>query len=138
MRKRHDVLLVEDDAVDAQTVVRAFKKLGIQNKIIRAENGEDALDLLTESDRQKPGLILLDLNMPKMSGLEFLKILKGNPDLKIIPVVVLTTSRDDGDKLQSFQNGVSGYMVKPVDFAQFTETIRTVDVYWTTSENPLD
>ncbi len=136
MRQSKPILLVEDDLVDAMTAERALKELEIANKLIKTSNGEEALDYLRETDSEKPCLIFLDLNMPRMSGLEFLEIIKQDDDLKPIPVIVLTTSKEQSDKIASFKCSVAGYMAKPVDYDKFVEVIRTIDAYWTTSEMP--
>ena len=130
------ILLVEDDQVDAMTVRRALKELHITNRLEHAENGEEALAYLRDSDRERPCLILLDINMPGMSGIEFLQVIKAAPEMKRIPVVVLTTSDEQKDKVETFDLGVAGYMRKPVDYRQFVEIIRTIDAYWTLSESP--
>jgi len=129
-------LLVEDDSVDAMTVSRAFKDLKILNPLAHSGNGEEALAYLRDWSNEKPCVILLDLNMPKMNGTEFLKVVKADADLRKIPVVVLTTSREEFDIVQSFQLSVAGYIVKPVDYKNFVEAIRTIDLYWTLSELP--
>ena len=136
MRNSKPILLVEDDSIDAMTVERALKELEVTDKLVRTANGEEALQYLrTESDK-KPYVILLDLNMPKMDGIEFLKIAKEDEELKKIPVVVLTTSKDKQDVVESFRHSAAGYMVKPVDYKKFVETIRTINLYWTLSELP--
>lgn len=131
------ILLVEDDQVDAMTVRRALKELHITNRLEHAENGEEALAYLRDSNRERPCLILLDINMPGMSGIEFLQVIKAAPELKRIPVVVLTTSDEQKDKVETFDLGVAGFMRKPVDYRQFVEIIRTIDTYWTLSESPV-
>ncbi len=130
-------MLVEDDSVDAMTVKRAINDLKVTNQLIHQVNGEDALNYLRTND-DWPCVILLDLNMPKMNGFEFLKITKENPDMRKIPVVVLTTSKDERDKVESFQFSVAGYIVKPTDYKKFVEAIRTLDLYWSLSELPFD
>ncbi|MCK5515650.1 MAG: response regulator, partial [Desulfobulbaceae bacterium] len=94
------------------------------------------LAFLKNPENEKPGIILLDLNMPKMNGIEFLRIAKSDDDLKKIPVVVLTTSKEEQDKVSSFNLGVAGYMIKPVDYLKFVEVVKTIDLYWTLSELP--
>jgi len=89
-------------------------------------------------DNPRPCLILLDLNMPRMNGLEFLKVIKNDEELKKIPVVVLTNSKGDEDMLQSYRYGVAGYIVKPANYLQFIEVVRVIDLYWTISEIPCD
>ncbi|MGJ0484692.1 MAG: response regulator [Methylomicrobium sp.] len=131
------ILLIDDDQVDAMTVRRALKELHVTNRLEHVENGEEALAFLGDPAKDRPCLILLDLNMPVMNGIEFLQAVKADPELKCIPVVVLTTSDEQKDKMESFNLGVAGYMRKPVDYPQFVEIIRTIDAYWTISESPL-
>ena len=136
IKKIIDILLVEDDIVDVMTVKRAFKEINITNSLSVTGNGEEALEYLKDENNEKPGLILLDLNMPKMNGIEFLKIIKNNEAHKSIPVVVLTTSKEEQDKLSSFNYSVAGYIIKPVDYTQFVEAVRTIKMSWTLSELP--
>ena len=137
MLPRRSILLVEDDMIDVMTIKRALKELGITNQLDHAENGEEALDTLRKNIPRLPCLVLLDLNMPKMNGIEFLKEVKQDEALKAIPVIVLTTSKADLDKIESFKNGVAGYMVKPIDYNQFLNVLRTIESYWSTSELPF-
>jgi CheY-like chemotaxis protein len=130
------LLLVEDDQVDVMTVKRALKEIHVTNPIVNPENGEEALKYLRDPEREKPCIILLDLNMPIMNGIEFLQVVKHDALLKRIPVVVLTTSEEQQDKINSFDLGVAGYMAKPVDYRQFVEVMRAIDAYWTISEVP--
>jgi CheY-like chemotaxis protein len=136
MRNSQPILLVEDDNVDVMTVKRALKDLNIKNQLVSAANGEEALEYLNNSDNSKPCIILLDLNMPKMNGIEFLTIIKADETLKKIPVVVLTTSSQQQDIVESFKLSVAGYIVKSVDYAEFTEAISTINLYWTLSKLP--
>ena len=129
-------MLVEDDTVDVMTVKRALKDINITNHLIVASDGEEALSYLMDERNRRPGIILLDLNMPRMNGAEFLAAARKNGVLKSIPVIVLTTSIEDQDKVDSFDLGIAGYMVKPVDYAQFVEVVRTINLYWTLSELP--
>jgi len=129
-------LLVEDDRVDTMTVRRALKDLKVTNQLICTTNGEEALEYLRDESKKKPCVILLDLNMPKMNGIEFLKIAKGKEELKRVPVIVLTTSREEQDVVESFNLSVAGYIVKPTDYKKFVEAIRVVELYWTLSELP--
>lgn len=131
------ILLIEDDQIDTMTVIRALKELHVTNRVEHVENGEAALSYLNDPARVRPCLILLDLNMPVMGGIEFLRVVKGNElPLKRIPVVVLTTSEEQQDKVESFNLGVAGYIKKPVDYQRFVETMRTINAYWTVSELP--
>jgi DNA-binding response OmpR family regulator len=136
MRNSKPILLVEDDLVDAMTVERALKDLNVTNPLVHTLNGEEALEHLRNDSNEKPCVILLDLNMPKMNGIELLKILKADDELKRVPVVVLTTSRDTEDKIETFGLSVAGYIVKPTDYKKFVEAVRAVDLYWTLSELP--
>lgn len=136
MRDSRPVLLVEDDTIDAMTVRRAFKDLNVANPLAHTVNGEEALAYLNDPANDKPCVILLDLNMPRMNGIEFLQIAKADPVLKRIPVVVLTTSNEERDIVESFRLSVAGYIIKPVDYCKFVETIQTINVYWTLSELP--
>ena len=136
MRSSKPILLVEDDQVDAMTVQRALKDINVTNRLDVTNNGEEALTFLNNPENEKPGIILLDLNMPKMNGIEFLQVAKNDADLKKIPVVVLTTSKEEQDKVDSFNLGVAGYMIKPVDYLKFVEVVKTIDLYWTVSELP--
>jgi len=136
MRSSKPILLIEDDNVDVMTVERVFRDLKIANQLVSTSNGEQALEYLRTNGNKKPCVILLDLNMPKMNGTEFLKIVKTDESLKKIPVVVLTTSSQQQDVVESFKLGAAGYMVKSVDYGKFVETIRTINLYWTLSELP--
>ncbi len=136
MNSKKSILLVEDDRVDAMTVKRALKEIQVTNQVHVAVDGEKALQFLKDPQQEQPCIILLDLNMPKMNGIEFLKITKKDAELQKIPVIVLTTSKQDQDKVDSFCLGVAGYMVKPVDYQQFVKIMKTIDLYWTLSELP--
>jgi len=137
MNSKQKILLVEDDEVDIRSVKRAFEDLHVTNPLVVTYNGEEALKYLKSTKNKRlPGLILLDLRMPRMDGIEFLKVIKKDGKLKIIPVVALTTSKEDEDKTESFNFGVSGYMMKPVNYKDFVEVIRTIKMYWTLSESP--
>ncbi len=136
MRSSKPILLVEDDREDAMTVKRAFKDIKVTNGLIHVVNGEEALEYLRSESNKKPCVILLDLKMPKMDGIEFLKIAKADEGLKKIPVVMLTTSKEEQDVVESFKLSVAGYIVKPADYKKFVEAIRTINLYWTLSELP--
>lgn len=133
MRTDRPILLVDDDLIDTMTVQRAFRDLRVNAPLVIAENGEQAIRYLEEMPC-KPGLILLDLNMPVMNGIEFLVHIKSDPELRCIPVVVLTTSREEEDKQECFSLNVAGYMSKPVGYPNFVELMRALDQYWTYSE----
>src|SRR5687768_14492290 len=106
------------------------------NQVVHRENGEDGLNYLKDETNDKPCIILLDLNMPVMNGIEFLEAVKKDKRVRRIPVVMLTTSDDHEDKLDSFNLGAAGYMAKPVDYRQFVEVMRSIDAYWTLSQMP--
>ncbi|MDV7188011.1 response regulator [Lutibacter sp. TH_r2] len=135
-KSKLSILLIEDDKIDVLTIKRAFKELNITNPLHIRENGIEGLEFLNNSKNNKPGIILLDLNMPKMNGIEFLQERQKNDLLKLIPAVVLTTSKAEQDKIESYKLGVAGYMIKPVDYIQFVEVIKTIELYWTLSELP--
>jgi CheY-like chemotaxis protein len=135
-----NILLVEDDEVDILTVKRAFKKGNITNRLYVAGNGLEALTML----RGEPGqlsvipnerrIILLDLNMPKMNGLEFLQEMRADATIRHIPVVVLTTSNEERDRVAAYQLNVAGYILKPITFSIFVELMITLNKYWTLCE----
>ncbi len=135
-----NILLVEDDDVDVMNVKRAFMKHNITNPLYIAENGLEALAMLRGRDGQPPEvpatrrLILLDLNMPRMNGLEFLHALREDPVLQSIPVIMLTTSNEDRDRLEAYNLNVAGYILKPVTFSKFAEVMMTLNRYWTLCE----
>jgi CheY-like chemotaxis protein len=118
------------------TVKRALKDLKVANQLVRTGNGEEALVYLKDENNTKPCVILLDLNMPKMNGIEFLKVIKADESFKRIPAIVLTTSKDDQDRIQTYQLSVAGFIVKPVDYVKFVEAMKIIDLYWTLSEMP--
>ncbi|HWK11490.1 MAG TPA: response regulator [Vicinamibacterales bacterium] len=135
--KALNILLVEDDQVDVMNVQRAFDKNRISNPLFVASDGRDALEMLRDgrvpSDRR---IVLLDLNMPRMSGIEFLRELRKDPVLHRTPVVVLTTSNDERDKVEAYDLNVAGYLLKPVTFMNFVELMAALNKYWTLVELP--
>jgi CheY-like chemotaxis protein len=132
-----NILLVEDDEVDVMNVRRAFERNNVSNPLYVAGNGLEALDMLRGKELPKERrLILLDLNMPKMNGIEFLQALRADPELQSLPVVVLTTSNDDQDKIDAYNLNVAGYLLKPVTFSNFCERMATLNKYWTLVEMP--
>lgn len=137
-----NVLLVEDDEVDVMNVQRAFKRNRIDNPLYVANNGLAALNMLRGNDSEPPSvpehrrLVLLDINMPKMNGLEFLQALRQDESLKSTPVVVLTTSDADQDRLEAYRLNVAGYILKPVTFAIFSEVVASLNQYWALCEIP--
>ena len=136
MRSSKPILLVEDDHVDAITVRRALRDLNVPNDIVHQLDGEDALEYLRSSDNKRPCVILLDLNMPRMNGIDFLKIIKNDDELKQIPVIVMTTSKDERDKMESFEFSIAGYIIKSTDYKKLVESLKILNLYWTLSELP--
>jgi len=116
------------------TVKRALKDLNIINQLIRTTNGEEALDYLKSESNDSPCVILLDLNMPKMNGIEFLKIIKVDEVLKEIPIIALTTSKEEVDVKETFKLGVADYIVKPVDYKKFVEALGPINQFCSFSE----
>jgi CheY-like chemotaxis protein len=138
--RRLNILLVEDDELDVMNVQRAFRKNNIVNPLYVAGNGVEALEMLrgkreptVPRDRR---LILLDLNMPKMGGIEFLKELRADPELRPATVVVLTTSDEERDRVNAYNLNVAGYILKPVTLAAFVEIMATLNKYWSVNELP--
>jgi CheY-like chemotaxis protein len=132
-----NILLVEDDEVDVMNVRRAFDKNHITNPLFVASNGLEGLEKLRSGEvPQGRRIVLLDLNMPKMNGIEFLRELRSDPALAPTPVVVLTTSNNDRDKIDAFNLNVAGYLLKPVTFAEFSDLMVTLNKYWTLVEMP--
>lgn len=133
---KKQILLVEDDDNDAELTIKALKESNIANQIIRVEDGEEAINYLKCEGKYQsrpnlhPALILLDLKLPKINGLEVLKTIRGNEALKYIPVVVLTSSREEQDLIRSYELGVNAYVVKPVDFQQFALAIKELGIFW--------
>jgi CheY-like chemotaxis protein len=137
MRNSKPILLIEDDDVDALTTKRALNDIKVTNQLVHKVNGEEGVEYLKNGE-EKPCVILLDLNMPRMNGFEFLKVIKDDELLKKIPVIVLTTSDTDYNIVESYELGVAGYITKPVDYKQFVESMKTVDMYWTLSRLPTE
>jgi CheY-like chemotaxis protein len=131
-----EILLVEDNLNDAELSLYALKKFKIANSIYHARDGEEALSYLFNESLELgsihhiPRLILLDLKLPKVDGLEVLRKLKSDPRTQAVPVVVLTSSREERDIIESYNLGVNSYIVKPIDFEQFTDAVRSVGLYW--------
>ena len=131
------ILLVEDDAVDVMNVQRAFRKNNIANPLYTAGDGIEALEALRSGKiPSTKRMILLDINMPRMNGIEFLRELRADPELSPTPVVVLTTSNEDKDKIEAYKLNVAGYLLKPVTFTNFVELMATLNKYWTLVEFP--
>ena len=134
------ILLIEDDEVDIMNVQRALKKNNMTNPLHIANNGHEALNKLkgigTEKLNPLPHIILLDINMPKMNGIEFLKEMRQDPELKAIPVFIMTTSNEENDKCQAYNLNVAGYILKPVSFEKFIKAVSTLKSFWELIELP--
>jgi len=132
-----NILLVEDDKVDVMNVRRAFEKNRIANPLFVAGNGREGLEML-RSNRvpMERRIVLLDLNMPKMNGLEFLRELRADAQLQSTPVIVLTTSNDERDKVEAYNLNIAGYLLKPVTFMNFVDVMTALNKYWTLVELP--
>lgn len=126
------ILFIEDDMIETMKLQRAISKLPTKHQIIEAKNGEEAIQKLQE--QPLPDLVLLDLNMPRMSGIEFLTYLKGNDKLCYLPTVILTTSENRSDLLTCFEIGIAGYVIKPLKYEDYEEKLRRVFEYWEISE----
>lgn len=125
------ILLVEDDEVDIMNIQRAFKKNLMNNPLHIARNGLEALDMLTSGQiKPLPKIILLDINMPKMGGIEFLTELRKNPELKSLSVFVMTTSSEESDIVAAYNLNVAGYILKPIAFENFVNTVSVLGHYW--------
>jgi len=132
-----NILLVDDDEIDVMTVRRAFGKANIANRLYIATDGIEALKLLrSDGVPAARRLVLLDLNMPRMSGIELLREIRGDPALAALTVVVLTTSNEDRDRVEAYRLNVAGYLLKPVTFHAFAEVMVTLNKYWTLMEMP--
>ncbi len=132
-----NILLVEDDDVDVMNVRRAFQRAHVSNPLHVASNGLEALDMLRgDSIPLDRRLVLLDLNMPRMNGIEFLRVVRADAALRSLPVVVLTTSNDERDKVDAYNLNVAGYLLKPVTFADFVDLMAALNKYWMLVEMP--
>ena len=138
MNCNRPILIVEDDQVDIMFLERSINEVGIKNQLYFASDGEAALALLNDPDMISPCIILLDLNLPRMNGIEFLDEIKHDDLLKRIPVITLTSSNADQDKIDCYSRGVAGFMVKPVDYEKLVGIVKAIDDYWSLSElSPL-
>jgi CheY-like chemotaxis protein len=134
IKKLVNILLVEDDEVDVMNVKRAFSKNNIKNDLYVAGNGVEALDMLRTVINPLPKIIILDINMPKMNGIEFLEELRSDENLKNILVFVMTTSNQDGDKIDAYNLNVAGYILKPLSFDKFVTSVGTLKDFWALCE----
>ena len=133
MHKKLNILLIEDDLIEVMKLNRTISSLNLNHKIIEANNGEDALKLLENKDAL-PDIILLDLNMPKINGIEFLQILKNDDVLRYIPTIILTTSINQKDVLACYNLGIAGYVLKPLKYEDYVSKIEKLFAYWSINE----
>ena len=140
---RKVILLVEDSADDEALTLRALSRNKIGNEVIVARDGEEALEWLfatgrhaDRDHRQQPALVLLDLKLPKIDGLEVLRRIRERTETRLVPVVILTSSREEQDRLRGYLNGANSYIRKPIDFAHFVEAVRQVGLYWLVLNEP--
>ena len=132
-----NILLIEDDQIDVMNVRRAFERNRILNPLFVAADGVEGLELLRSGEiPAERRMVLLDINMPRMNGIEFLRELRADPLLAPTPVVVLTTSNDDQDRVKAYNLNVAGYLLKPVTFSNFVDVMATLNKYWTLVELP--
>ena len=135
--RKLNILLVDDDELDVMNVQRAFRKNNIKHPVYVACDGVEALQMLRDGTvPEERRIVLLDLNMPRMSGIEFLREVRADPDLHNISVVILTTSIEDRDRIEAYNLNVAGYLIKPVTMHAFVNTIAALNSYWTASELP--
>lgn len=137
LNKTVEILLVEDNDNDAEMALRALKKNNISNKVTRLKDGEEALEFLFgtgefegRSVHNQPNVILLDLKMPKVDGLEVLKAVRSNKETEKIPIVMLTSSREERDVVEGYKLGVNSFIVKPVEYNSFMEAVKDIGIYW--------
>jgi two-component system response regulator len=140
---RKVILLVEDSADDEALTLRALSRNNIGNEVIVARDGEEALEWLfatgrhaDRDNRDQPALVLLDLKLPKIDGLEVLRRIRERAETRLVPVVILTSSREDQDRLRGYLSGANSYIRKPIDFAHFVEAVRQVGLYWLVLNEP--
>jgi CheY-like chemotaxis protein len=132
-----NILLVDDDEVDIRTVQRAFEKANVTNRLFIAHDGIEALEMLrNRSVPKRRRIVLLDINMPRMNGIEFLRTVRADPELKSLTVVMLTTSQNDRDRIDAHQLNIAGYLLKPVTFTTFADVMATLQKYWMLMELP--
>ena len=133
MSQKLRILLIEDNFIEIMKMKRSIEFLGLEHQVQEAKNGEEALEILHNKSTY-PDIILLDLNMPKVSGIDFLTIIKNNESLRHIPVIVLTTSNNHKDLFECYKLGISGYMLKPLKYEDYTSKIEKLLTYWSVNE----
>jgi two-component system, response regulator len=136
MSSTHPILLVEDNADDRDLTLMAFKDSNIANRIDIARDGQEALDYLADTSRPLPALVLLDLKLPRIMGLDVLERVRTNPRTRLVPIVVLTSSKEESDRYRSYVRGVNAYVQKPVDFDEFASAVRELGLFWLVLNQP--
>jgi two-component system, response regulator len=132
-----EILLVEDNEDDAELTIRALKKYNLANQLVHMRDGEEALNFLFDANNSVlPKIVLLDIKMPKVDGIEVLRKIKSDPYRKIIPVVVLTSSKEERDIVESYKLGVNAYIVKPVEFDKFVKAVSEIGFFWLILNQP--
>lgn len=135
------ILIVDDSPKDVELVIAALAEKNLANKVVVAEDGEEALDYLYKrgkfaNEKGNPAVILLDIKMPKMDGIEVLRHIRANPTFKVIPVIMVTSSREEKNLVESYQLGANSYVVKPIDIVQFIDAIKVLGQYWAVINQP--
>jgi two-component system, response regulator len=136
MENAIEILLIEDNPHDAELTIRTLKKNNLANNLLHLEDGQEALDFLFNNLNEMPKLILLDLKMPRVDGIEVLRKLKADEKKRVIPIVVLTSSKEEQDIVESYKLGVNAYIVKPVDFDQFVKAVTQLGFFWMVLNQP--
>ncbi|WAK03880.1 response regulator [Methylobacter sp. YRD-M1] len=143
MSKPHTILLVEDNPQDEMLILRSLRKANLANRINVVRDGQQALDYLfcqgefaDHSPEELPAVVLLDIGLPRLSGLEVLERLRAAPRTRLLPVVILTSSDEEMDRLKSYEDGANSFVRKPVDFAEFAETVARLGIYWIATNQP--
>lgn len=142
MKDLKKILLVEDSSYDIELALEALASTNLANEVVVARDGEEALDFLNRRgiyrlrDQGHPAVVLLDLKLPKVDGLEVLRQIKSNPEMRVIPVVMLTSSREEVDLVNSYNLGVNAYVVKPIEFADFVSALKELGLFWAVINQP--
>lgn len=131
-----EILLVEDSIDDAELAIRALRKNNLANHLVHVKDGQEALDFLFDENNMLPRIILLDLKMPRVDGIQVIRILKADEKRKVIPIIMLTSSKEERDIIETYQLGVNAYIVKPVDFDNFVNTVTQLGLFWLVHNQP--
>jgi CheY-like chemotaxis protein len=134
--KGRTILLVEDNRQDEMLILRALRKVNLANEVEVARDGQQALDYLFADSNPLPAVVMLDVGLPRVGGIEVLEQLRAAPRTRLLPVVILTSSDEERDRLRSYENGANSFVRKPLDFAEFAETVARLGVYWLATNKP--